>query len=158
MTKRAIYAGTFDPITLGHLDVITRASCLFDEVIVGVAKSERKTPRFNLEQRMAMVQAAVADLSTVVVKEFTDLTIVFAKQHQAQFLVRGLRSAKDYDYEGEIAAMNRQMSEGQLETVFLPAKPEYAYISSTIVRELILLEAYDQLKEFVPESVLSLMR
>ena len=158
MTKKAVYAGTFDPITLGHLDIISRAAQLFDEVIVGVAKSERKSPRFDLAQRMAMVQTAVAELDVVVVKEFSDLTVTFAQQHQVQFLVRGLRSAKDFDYEAEIAAMNRQMSDEQLETVFLPARPEYAYISSSIVRELILLRAYDQLREFVPDSILSLLK
>lgn len=154
MIKRAIYAGTFDPITVGHFDIISRAVRLFDEVIIGVAKSERKSPHFDLAQRMAMVRTVVANLDTVIVKEFSDLTINFAKQHHAQFLVRGLRTAKDYDYEAELACMNRLMSDEQLETVLLPAKPEYAYISSSIVRELISMKAYDKLSAFVPESIL----
>lgn len=158
MIKRAVYAGTFDPITSGHLDIIQRAAELFDEVIVAVAKSERKSPRYDLSQRLAMVQLATVDLASVKVKEFSDLTVTFAKQQQARYLIRGLRTAKDFDYESEIAAMNRQMSDGALETVFLPAKPEYAYISSSIVRELLLLKAYDQLQEFVPASVLELIQ
>ena len=158
MIRRAVYAGTFDPITTGHLDIIKRAAGLFDELIIAVAKSERKTPRYDLSQRLQLVHAAVADLKSVSVKEFSDLTIAFAAKHEAHYLVRGLRTAKDFDYESEIAAMNRQMAEGVLETVFLPAKPQYAYISSSIVRELLLLKAYDQLQEFVPDQVLALIQ
>src|SRR3990167_8494510 len=117
MTKIAIYAGTFDPITVGHVDIIQRATSLFDQVIVGVAKSERKKPFFELNKRIAMAEAALKKISSVIVKELPELTVDFAKENNATFLVRGLRSAADYIYELEIAQMNSQMSNHHIETV-----------------------------------------
>ncbi len=156
--KIAVYAGTFDPITLGHVDIIKRASVLFDQIIVGVAKSERKKPFFSLEQRIAMAQAALSDIKSVEVKQLTDLTVHFAKEHDARYLVRGLRSVMDYDYEAQIAQMNRNMSGDRLETVFLPTHPDYAFISSSIVRELILIKAFDQVSRFVPPQLIDMIQ
>lgn len=158
MTARiAVYAGTFDPITHGHVDIIRRATHLFDQVIVGVATSARKSPLFNLEKRMVMATAALQHCTTVVVKELPDVTIDFAQRHLAQFLVRGLRSALDYTYEADICEMNRALSSNTIETVFLTARPEYAFISSSIVRELILIKAFDQVAQFVPQEVMPMI-
>jgi pantetheine-phosphate adenylyltransferase len=156
--KVAVYAGTFDPMTFGHMDIIKRSRGLFDKVIVAVASSERKAPYFSLEQRVSMAQAALSEYDNVSVKELPDLTVDFAKEHRAGFLIRGLRSMMDFDYEAEIAEMNRKMSDGDIETVFLPTHPDHAFISSSIVRELILLKAFDKLKRFIPEPVINLIK
>lgn len=153
----AIYAGTFDPITKGHVDIVQRGLAIFDKVIVAVAKSERKSPFFPLDQRIAMAEAALGDHDRVDVKELPNLTIDFAKDNQAHYLIRGLRTAADFEYEAEIAEMNRRMSNGTMETVFLPTRPEFAFVSSSIVRELILIKAFDQLSQFLPEEVIALI-
>lgn len=150
----AVYPGTFDPITLGHVDVIRRASTLFDCVVMGVADSERKQPFFNLEKRVAMAKIALDGMPNVEVAPFTGLTVDFAKTYEASHLLRGLRTAKDFEYEIDIAHMNADMSDGTLETVFLPASNQYGYVSSSMVRELILIKAFDQLKHFLPEAML----
>lgn len=154
----AVYAGTFDPITLGHVDIIKRAAKLFDQLVIGVAKSERKKPFFDLEKRVTLVQAALSDLDSVTVKVLPGLTIDFAKEHRAQFLLRGLRSSVDYEYEAAIAQMNSTMSENKIETIFFPTHPDYSFVSSSIVRELIFIKAFDQLERFVPAVVLDLLR
>ena len=154
MPRTVIYPGTFDPITLGHVDMIERVSGLFDNVVVGVAVSERKTPFFDVQKRIAMVNSALSHLKSVEVVELKGLTVDFAKQNQATHIIRGLRSSADFEYEAEIAEMNRQMADTPIETIFFLTRPEYAFVSSTIVRELILLKAFDSLERFLPKTVI----
>jgi pantetheine-phosphate adenylyltransferase len=137
MTIKAIYPGTFDPVTNGHSDLIVRASKLFSEVIIGVAASPSKQPRFDLEQRVAMIENVTQDLPNVSVVGFTGLLIDFAKQHQAKVLIRGLRAVSDFEYEFQLANMNRRLSP-DLESVFLTPAEENSFISSTLVKEVAL--------------------
>jgi len=137
MTIKAIYPGTFDPVTNGHSDLIVRASKLFSEVIIGVAASPSKKPRFDLEQRVAMIEQVTQDLPNVSVVGFTGLLIDFAKQHQAEVLIRGLRAVSDFEYEFQLANMNRRLSP-DLESVFLTPAEENSFISSTLVKEVAL--------------------
>ena len=137
MTIKAIYPGTFDPVTNGHSDLIVRASKLFSEVIIGVAASPSKKPRFDLEQRVAMIEQVTQDLPNVSVVGFTGLLIGFAKQHQAKVLIRGLRAVSDFEYEFQLANMNRRLSP-DLESVFLTPAEENSFISSTLVKEVAL--------------------
>lgn len=137
--KIAVYPGTFDPITKGHVDVIARASLLFDTLIVGVAASERKQPMFSVEKRLAWCVESLKSFSNVQVAIMEKLTVDFAKAYQANYIVRGVRSAEDFDYELSVARVNGDLSNNTIETVFFPAAEQYAHISSTIVREIILL-------------------
>lgn len=137
MTIKAIYPGTFDPVTNGHSDLIVRASKLFGEVIIGVAASPSKKPRFDLEQRVAMIKEVTKDLSNVSVVGFSGLLVDFAKEHQAQVLIRGLRAVSDFEYEFQLANMNRRLSP-ELESVFLTPAEENSFISSTLVKEVAL--------------------
>jgi pantetheine-phosphate adenylyltransferase len=131
----AVYSGTFDPITLGHEDVIRRAAGLFDELIVGVAVAHHKNTRFGLEQRIAMVADSMRDLSQVRVLPFEGLIMDFCGEHGAVAVVRGIRNVADFDYEAQMAAMNRKLRP-TVETVFLLPQAELQCISSTLVREI----------------------
>jgi len=137
MMIRAIYPGTFDPVTNGHSDLIVRASKLFSEVIIGVASSPSKKPRFDLEQRVAMLEQVTQDLTNVTVVGFSGLLVDFAKQYQAKVLIRGLRAVSDFEYEFQLANMNRRLS-SELESVFLTPAEENSFISSTLVKEVAL--------------------
>lgn len=137
MTIKAIYPGTFDPVTNGHSDLIVRASKLFNEVIIGVAFSPSKKPRFDLKERVAMLQEVTKDLDNVSVVGFSGLLVDFAKQHQAKVLIRGLRAVSDFEYEFQLANMNRRLSP-ELESVFLTPAEENSFISSTLVKEVAL--------------------
>ncbi|TPH13355.1 pantetheine-phosphate adenylyltransferase [Litorilituus lipolyticus] len=137
MTIKAIYPGTFDPVTNGHSDLIVRASKLFNEVIIGVAFSPSKKPRFDLEQRVTMLKEVTKDLDNVSVVGFSGLLVDFAKQHQAKVLIRGLRAVSDFEYEFQLANMNRRLSP-ELESVFLTPAEENSFISSTLVKEVAL--------------------
>lgn len=155
MTRRALYAGSFDPITLGHIDIIRRAVFLFDEVIVAVAHNTQKNTLFSVEQRLAMVQSACCGAG-VVVETYDGLTADYAQQAGVTTLIRGLRSAADFDAERPLAQMNAEIADG-LETAFLAARPVHAATSSTLVRELILMKAYDRLEAFLPISVIEMI-
>ena len=133
--KRAVTPGTFDPITFGHLDVITRAAQLMDEVIVAVAASAGKKPIFTLEERTVLARQAVEHLPNVRVEPFEGLLVDFARSREAQVLVKGLRAITDFEYEFQMAALNYQLA-NELETVFIMSPPQYMYLSSSIVREL----------------------
>lgn len=147
---RALTPGTFDPITSGHLDVITRASQLMDEVIVAVAASERKTPLFSLEKRVQMVRQATAHLPNVTVQPFSGLLVDFAREVGAECVVKGLRAITDFEYEFQMTALNYQLDE-ELETVFIMSPPQYMYLSSSIVREIASLKG--DVSGFVPPCV-----
>lgn len=137
MPVKAIYPGTFDPVTNGHADLIERASRLFSEVIVGIAASPSKKPRFDLAQRVALLEAVTSHLPNVSVVGFSGLLVDFAKDHQANVLIRGLRAVSDFEYEFQLANMNRRLSP-DLESVFLTPAEENSFISSTLVKEVAL--------------------
>jgi pantetheine-phosphate adenylyltransferase len=135
MKRIAVYSGTFDPITLGHEDVARRAAGLFDELIMAVAVAHHKTTRFTLAERMALVQAALGDDTRVRVLPFDGLIMDFCRQQGACAVVRGIRNLTDFDYETQMAAMNRKLNAG-VETVLLLPQAELQCISSTLVREI----------------------
>ncbi|MBV7316128.1 pantetheine-phosphate adenylyltransferase [Shewanella sp. NIFS-20-20] len=137
MHTRAIYPGTFDPITNGHTDLIERASRLFNTVVIAIAASPSKQPLFTLAERVALVENVTAHLSNVEVVGFSGLLVDFAKTQQAGVLVRGLRAVSDFEYEFQLANMNRRLSPG-LESVFLTPAEKNSFISSTLVKEVAL--------------------
>ena len=132
---RAVYPGTFDPLTRGHEDLVRRASTLFDAVILGVADSRFKKPFFTLDERLDMARQVLADLGNVEVVGFTGLLIDFARQHNARVVVRGLRAVSDFEYEFQLAGMNRNLSP-DMETLFLTPSEQHMFISATLVREI----------------------
>ncbi len=134
---RVIYPGTFDPITNGHVDLIGRAARLFDRVIVGVAASPSKKPMFSLDERVALARAAVVDQPNVEVVGFAGLLVDFARDCNASVLIRGLRAVSDFEYEFQLANMNRRLKP-DLESVFLTPSEENSFISSTLVKEVAL--------------------
>ena len=134
MSTKAIYPGTFDPITNGHIDIVTRAATMFDEVVLAIAASPSKKPLFDLPERVALVQAATAHLPNVSVVGFSDLMANFARAQQANILIGGLRAVADFEYEMQLAHMNRHLMP-ELESVFLMPSKEWSFISSTLVKE-----------------------
>lgn len=131
---RAIYPGSFDPVTLGHIDVIERALRLFDEVIVAAAPSEGKHPFFTVDERLELIRASLPGESRLKVKKLDGLLVDFVATEQAQVVVRGLRAVSDFEFEFQMALMNRRLAPG-VETIFLMPKEDYSYISSRIVKE-----------------------
>jgi pantetheine-phosphate adenylyltransferase len=132
---RAIYPGTFDPLTRGHEDLVRRASTLFDTVILGVADSRSKKPFFTLDERLEMARQVLGDLRNVEIVGFTGLLIDFARQRNARVVVRGLRAVSDFEYEFQLAGMNRNLNP-DMETVFLTPSEQHMFISATLVREI----------------------
>jgi pantetheine-phosphate adenylyltransferase len=137
MHRRAIYPGTFDPVTNGHADLIERAARLFKQVIIGIAANPSKQPRFTLEERVEQVKLITAHLDNVEVVGFSGLLVDFARDQKASVLVRGLRAVSDFEYEFQLANMNRRLSP-DLESVFLTPAEENSFISSTLVKEVAL--------------------
>ena len=135
MARIAVYSGTFDPITLGHLDVVTRAAGLFDQLIIAVAVAHHKKTIFSLEARVEYARSATKNIANVSVLPFDGLVMDFCKTHQAVAVVRGIRNLTDFDYEAQMAAMNRKLAP-EVETVFLLPEAHLACISSTLVREI----------------------
>lgn len=150
MKQCAIYPGTFDPITNGHIDIIKRSARLFPELIVAVASSRTKKPFFSLDQRIAFIQTAVGNLPGVRVVGFDNLLIHFAEAQQAGIIIRGLRATSDFEYEFQLAGMNRQLSK-QVETIFLTPSEHLMCISSSLVREIAALKG--DVSNFVPSQV-----
>lgn len=150
MDIKAIYPGTFDPITDGHLDIIVRASKLFSQVIVAVATNSAKTPLFSLEERVAMVEQVTAHLPNIAIIGFSNLLVDCAKEHNADVVLRGLRAVSDFEYEFQMAGMNRRLSP-ELETMFLTPAEQYEFISSSMIREIAKLKG--DVSSFVPKCV-----
>lgn len=132
--KRAIFPGSFDPFTIGHHDIVLRGLQLFDEIIIGIGHNISKRDAFPLEERLAAIQSAFKSEPRVKVMAYGGLTVDFAAEQQAQFILRGVRSVQDFEYERNIAEANKQLS--GIETVLLYTRPEYAHISSTLLRDL----------------------
>ena len=136
--NRAVYPGTFDPITRGHEDLVRRASNLFDEVLVAVADSRGKRPFFDVDERVAMAKEALAAYRNVRVEGFSGLLIQFLQKHDAKIILRGLRAVSDFEYEFQMAGMNRKLYP-DVETLFLTPAEQYMFISATMVREIVSL-------------------
>ena len=148
--KTAVYPGTFDPVTYGHLDVILRASKLFDCVIVGVLHNSSKSPLFSVEERVNILKKATQDIPNVEVRSFSGLAVDFAKECQAHTIVRGLRAITDFEYELQMAQTNRVLAP-DVDTVFLTTSLEYAYLSSTIMKEV--ANFGGDLSKFAPREI-----
>lgn len=133
----ALYPGTFDPLTNGHLDLIQRSARLFERVIVALFDNPRKGPLFAVEERCQLIAASTADLSNITITTFSNTLLVFlAQQQQAQVLVRGLRAVTDFDYEMQMTLMNRRLA-AEIETVFFMPREEYSYVSSSLIKEVV---------------------
>ncbi len=151
MRVTAIYPGTFDPMTVGHMDVAKRASSMFDDVIVAVAGSTSKNPFFSLDERVSMATEILSDLDNVTVQSFDGLLVEYAAQANSKVIVRGLRAISDFEYEVQIAGVNRHLSP-DIETVFIAASQQYTFLSSSIVREIAKL--HGDVTEFVHPLVI----
>lgn len=146
----AIYPGSFDPVTLGHLDIIRRSAEMFDEVIIGVLNNTSKTPLFSVEERVNMLSEVVSDIPNVRVESFEGLLIDFARQNGVKTIIRGLRAVTDFEYELQIAQSNRKVAP-EIDTVFLTTSIDYAYLSSSIVKEYASFGV--DVEQFVPAGV-----
>ncbi len=150
MAVSAMYPGTFDPITLGHEDLVRRATRLFDKVVVAIAANPSKEPMFSLDERVSLAQAVLEGLDGVEVMGYSGLTVDFAKEHGLQAIIRGLRAISDFEYEFQLANMNRHLTD-EVESVFLTPTETYTYISSSLVREICSMGG--DISEFVSPKV-----
>jgi pantetheine-phosphate adenylyltransferase len=148
--KRAIYPGSFDPVTNGHLDVVERAGKLFDEVIVAVAQNDEKQPLFSLTERLDLLKQTVGKIDNVRIAKFDGLLVEFARNEKATAVIRGLRAVSDFEFEFQMALMNRKL-EAAVETIFLMPKEEYTYLSSRLVKEIARLGG--DVSKFIPAIV-----
>ncbi len=146
----ALYPGTFDPITNGHTDLIRRASCLFDRIVVAIAANPEKTPLFSLEERLSLAREVLADDNGVSVEGFDDLLINCVRRHGARVILRGLRAVSDFEYEFQMAGMNKRLGP-EIETAFLPASERDTFISASLVKEIASLGG--DVSEFVDPRV-----
>lgn len=153
--KRAVYPGSFDPVTYGHLDIIRRSASLVDELIVGVLQNNNKNPLFSSEERVRILHEVTKDMKNVRIEAFTGLSIDFVKEKDAQFLVRGLRAITDFDYELQMAQTNRIMAP-DIDTIFLTTSLEYAYLSSSTLKEVAFYGG--DISKFAPEAVQKAVR
>ena len=150
MIRRAVYPGSFDPVTLGHIDIIERASEMVDELIVGVLINKGKNPLFSVDERVNMLQIVTRDMPNVTVQSFDGLLVDFLKLRDAEFVIRGLRAITDFEYELQMAQTNRIMAP-DTDTIFLTTNLEYAYLNSTTVRE---VASYGgDISKFVPDFI-----
>jgi len=150
MHTRAVYPGSFDPVTNGHIDLIQRSSTLFDEVVVAILRNAEKTPMFTIEERVEMLERSVRDLKNVTVECFDGLLVDFATKIEASVIIRGIRAISDYEYELQMALMNRRLS-SSIETVFMLPAESYSYLSSKLVKEIAQLGG--SIHGLVPEDV-----
>lgn len=154
MNRRAIYPGTFDPVTVGHLDIMKRACHMFDEVTVAVAKSASKTPMFTMEQRIAMLEAATKDFPKLKVVGFEGLLVDLSDTLDANIIIRGLRAVSDFEYELQMGYANSSLKK-ELETIFLMPSLEYGYVSSSVVRSI--LPFYGKVDHLLHPTVLKMI-
>lgn len=152
---RAIYPGSFDPATYGHLDIIRRAASLFDEVVVGVLNNSAKSPLFSVEERVNILEKATKDIPNVEVKPFEGLSVNFARENHAQVIIRGLRAVTDFEYELQMAQTNRVLAQ-DIDTVFMTTSLEYAYLSSTIMKEVASFGG--DLSKFAPPEIIEAVK
>jgi pantetheine-phosphate adenylyltransferase len=150
MEKIAVFAGTFDPITRGHVDIVKRSLELFDKVVIAVGVNSKKQNLFPVEKRLEWIKKIFEHENKVAVDSYEELTVQYCRKVNARYILRGLRNGSDFDYEAHIAQLNREMAP-DIETVFMITAPELSYISSTIVRDLIVYGG--DYKSFVPEEV-----
>ncbi|KXS39612.1 MULTISPECIES: pantetheine-phosphate adenylyltransferase [unclassified Candidatus Frackibacter] len=155
MTKIAVYPGSFDPITNGHLDIIERTTKIFDNVIVAVFHNPNKKPLFSMEERVEIITEAVADFENVEVDSFEGLLTDYIKQQKAQVIVRGLRAVSDFETEFQMASMNKKL-EPEVETIFMMTNNKYAYLSSSIIKEVSNFGGC--IEDLVPEHVISRLK
>lgn len=148
--KIGIYPGTFDPVTNGHLDILSRASKLFDKIIVGVAVDSDKNTLFSIEERLDFIKDAVADMPNIEVESFSGLLMHFTESKGAKVIIRGLRAVSDFEYEFQLALMNKNLNES-VETIFLTTSSEYTFLSSTIIKSVVKLDG--EIKGLVPKKV-----
>ena len=154
MKKIAIYPGSFDPITNGHVDLIHRACKLFDKVIIAIAQNSNKDSFLSIDQRVKAVEIAIEPLTNTRVLSFDSLLVDFAREHNAQIIIRGLRAVSDFDYEFQLSGMNKRLNP-EIETLFMTPSEEFANISSSLVREILSLGG--DISQFVPESVKTIL-
>ena len=154
MKKIAIYPGSFDPITNGHVDLIHRACKLFDKVIIAIAQNANKDSFLSIDQRVKAVETAIEPLTNTRVLSFDSLLVDFAREHNAQIIIRGLRAVSDFDYEFQLSGMNKRLNPA-IETLFMTPSEEFANISSSLVREILFLGG--DISQFVPESVKTIL-
>lgn len=147
--KIAIYPGTFDPVTYGHIDLIERAAKIFDKVIVAVASSNSKGVLFSVEERVAMLREAVKSIKNVTIDDFEGLVVDYVKKQSSQVMIRGLRMLSDFEYEFQMALTNRKLA-GDIETIFMMPHEDYSYISSKLIKEAASLGA--DVSKFVPKN------
>ncbi|HKI62204.1 MAG TPA: pantetheine-phosphate adenylyltransferase [Mariprofundaceae bacterium] len=155
MKRTAIYPGTFDPITLGHVDVVRRGLKLFDRIVIGVAENPNKKPMFDLESRLKMVRETFADEEHVAAVAFSGLLVNLAHEQQGHAILRGLRAASDFEYEFQMATMNRRLDE-KIETAFVMAREDYTFVSSRFIREISAMGG--DVSELVPAAVLPFLQ
>lgn len=148
--RTAIYPGSFDPLTNGHLDVLKRATKLFDRVIVAIARNESKSPMFSLEERLALMKPAITPMKNVRAEIFEGLLVEYAAKQKAQAIVRGLRAVSDFEFEFQMALMNRKLDEN-IETIFMMPREAYTFVSSRIIKEIARLGG--DIRPFVPRHV-----
>ena len=154
MKTIAIYPGSFDPITNGHVDLIHRACKLFDKVIIAIAQNTNKDSFLSINQRVKAVESAIEPLTNTRVLSFDSLLVDFAREHNAQIIIRGLRAVSDFDYEFQLSGMNKRLNP-TIETLFMTPSEEFANISSSLVREILSLGG--DISQFVPESVKTIL-
>jgi len=154
MKKIAIYPGSFDPITNGHVDLIKRASKIFDEVIIAITQNANKSSFLSIEQRVGSVKSSIKSLSNTRVLSFNSLLVDFARDHDAQIIIRGLRAVSDFEYEFQLSGMNKRLN-SEIETLFMTPSEEFANISSSLVREILSLGG--DISPFVPYQVKAIL-
>ena len=155
MLRTALFPGSVDPITNGHLDVIERAAKLFDQVVVAVAHNDEKQPLFSLQERLDLLSQTVGKMKNLRISQFDGLLVEFAASQQASAVIRGLRAVSDFEFEFQMALMNRKL-ESSVETIFLMPKEEYTYLSSRLVKEIARLGG--DVSKFVPEVIAGALR
>lgn len=150
--KTAIYPGSFDPVTLGHVDIIKRSANLADHLIVGVLNNSTKTPLFSVDERVNMLKEVTKDISNVEILSFSGLLVDFAQEHHVQVIIRGLRAVTDFEYELAMSQTNR-VANPNIDTIFLNTSLKYAYLSSSMVKEMAMYGG--NISKFVPEQIIS---